>query len=202
MPVSTRQQLLDAARKLFASRGFYGASLKGIADELGLTKQALLHHFGSKEKLYAEILSQVSDSMIGRVRRARLEATDPLEQLVAFFDDYLGAMNDESDTAQILMRELVDNHARADKVNTWYLRPFLDELVEVARALPSSEPIEEAEAFAFVYSLLGAVHYFSISQPTVQKMYGRRRFAAYRREMSAEMRRVVEARAAAFAAPR
>ncbi|MEM9176551.1 MAG: TetR/AcrR family transcriptional regulator [Myxococcota bacterium] len=198
MPLSTRQQLLDAARHLFASRGFYGASLKGIADELGLTKQALLHHFGSKERLYAEILSQVSDSMVGRVRLARQAASDPIEQLVAFFDDYLGAMNEESDTAQILMRELVDNHARADKVNTWYLRPFLDELVAIARALPSRSPLDEAEAFAFVYSLLGAVHYFSVSRPTLQKMYGRRRFASHRREMSAEIRRLIEARAASL----
>ena len=194
MPVSTRQQLLDAALHLFASRGFYGASLAGIADELGLTKQALLHHFGSKEKLYGEILLQVSESMIGRVRRARLDHAEPREQLLAFFVDYLAFLPEEFDRAQLLMRELVDNHVRADKVHAWYLRPFLDELVGIVRALPAREPIDAPEAFAFVYSLLGAVHYFSVSQPTLKKMYGPRRFTAYRREMEAELRRLVEAR--------
>ena len=196
MPVSTRQQLLDAALHLFASRGFYGASLSGIADELGLTKQALLHHFGSKEKLYGEILSQISDGMIGRVRRARLDHGKPEAQLTAFFVDYLAFLPDEFDRAQILMRELVDNHVRADKVTTWYLRPFLDELVGIARALPSAKPIPEARAFAFVYSMLGAVHYFSVSQPTLQKMYGRKRYAAVRREMTAELECLIASRVA------
>ena len=200
MPVSTRQQLLDSALHLFARRGFYGASLAGIADELGLTKQALLHHFGSKEKLYGELLSQVSDSMIGRVRRARLDYATPAEQLEAFFVEYLAFLPDEFDESQILMRELLDNHDRAQKAQAWYLRPFLDELVAITRALPAREPIDEAAAFAFVYSMLGAVHYFSISQPTLQEMYGRRRFATYRREMTTELRHLVQARVARFSA--
>jgi hypothetical protein len=125
---------------------------------------------------------------------ARLDHTAPREQLLAFFVDHLAFLPEEFDQAQILMRELVDNHVRAGKVNTWYLRPFLDELVGIVRALPARTAIDEAEAFAFVYSLLGAVHYFSVSQPTLKKMYGPRRFAAYRREMEAELRRLVEAR--------
>ena len=47
MTDDTRRMFLDTARRLFAGKGFYGASLANIADELGLTKQALLHHFGS-----------------------------------------------------------------------------------------------------------------------------------------------------------
>ena len=46
MQEDTREQLLESASQLFAAKGFYGASLANIADELGLTTQALLHHFG------------------------------------------------------------------------------------------------------------------------------------------------------------
>ena len=42
MPVSTRQQLLDAAFRLFAAKGFYGASLAGIA----LLRHVLFSPFG------------------------------------------------------------------------------------------------------------------------------------------------------------
>ena len=65
MAQDTRERLLDQAEPLFAERGFYGVSIAAIASELGLTKQALLHHFGSKEKLYGEVRSLGNG--IGRV---------------------------------------------------------------------------------------------------------------------------------------
>ncbi|MEL6753814.1 MAG: helix-turn-helix domain-containing protein, partial [Pseudomonadota bacterium] len=61
MASDTREQFLDTAEALFAERGFYGVSIAAIADELDLTKQALLHHFGTKEKLYGAVLQRISD---------------------------------------------------------------------------------------------------------------------------------------------
>ena len=75
MTISTRDQLLATARTLFAERGFYGVSIASIANEHGLTKQALLHHFSSKEKLYGEVLKEIADDFaaiqLGDQRRVR-----------------------------------------------------------------------------------------------------------------------------------
>ena len=74
MTQTTRQEFLDTAERLFAARGFYGTSLAAISDDLGLTKQALLHHFGSKEKLYGEVLARIStrfDALLAEKRRWR-----------------------------------------------------------------------------------------------------------------------------------
>ena len=60
MAQDTRERLLDQAESLFAERGFYGVSIAAIANELGLTKQALLHHFGSKGKRDGEGLKRVT----------------------------------------------------------------------------------------------------------------------------------------------
>ena len=43
----TRAKILDGAKRLVMTQGFAGTSIAAIASELGLTKQALLHHFGS-----------------------------------------------------------------------------------------------------------------------------------------------------------
>ena len=48
----TRDDLIDVATVLFARRGFSGVSLQEIAKELGISKQALLHHFPRKEVLF------------------------------------------------------------------------------------------------------------------------------------------------------
>jgi AcrR family transcriptional regulator len=61
MKENTREKFLVTTKQMFAARGFYSTSIANISEELGITKQALLHHFGSKEKLYAEIVQEISD---------------------------------------------------------------------------------------------------------------------------------------------
>jgi TetR/AcrR family transcriptional regulator len=64
----SRKAILDAAERLFAERGYDGASLAGIAAEAGLSRGTPSYFFGSKERLYIEVLD--------RVFAARQAATD------------------------------------------------------------------------------------------------------------------------------
>jgi AcrR family transcriptional regulator len=51
----TRNLLLDAAKDVFAQRGFEGASLEEIAEAAGYTRGAIYKHFGSKEELFLAV---------------------------------------------------------------------------------------------------------------------------------------------------
>ena len=46
-----KQQLLDVAARLFKERGYHGATLQDVADEIGVTRSALYHYFSSKEEI-------------------------------------------------------------------------------------------------------------------------------------------------------
>ena len=140
MQEDTREQLLESATKLFAARGFYGASLANIADELGLTKQALLHYFGRKEKLYGEILSRISDRMLNLVQAARAGHEAPQEQLQAALLGMYELSREAPHETRIIMRELLDSERRASEVRSWYLKPFLDLLVDITRMIPGQKP--------------------------------------------------------------
>jgi AcrR family transcriptional regulator len=65
-----RQQIdegiLDRAAALFARHGFEHTSLQAVADAVGLSKAGLLHHFPSKDALYAAVL-QFGDTLGRRV---------------------------------------------------------------------------------------------------------------------------------------
>jgi AcrR family transcriptional regulator len=62
-----RQQIIDAAVELFASRGYRGTGVSALADRVGMTATGLLYYFGTKERLLREVVAE----------RDRMEAIDP-----------------------------------------------------------------------------------------------------------------------------
>ncbi|MBL3700464.1 TetR/AcrR family transcriptional regulator [Leucobacter luti] len=69
-PMSTREQLLKQAARLFAERGFSGVSLVDIAQAAGFTKGAVYSHFGSKEQVFVAAVRSVT----GRIREENAAA--------------------------------------------------------------------------------------------------------------------------------
>lgn len=54
--VAKREEILARALDVIAREGYSGASVKELADAVGLSQAGLLHYFGSKEELFTEIL--------------------------------------------------------------------------------------------------------------------------------------------------
>ena len=59
---NTRERLLGAARSVFASRGFRGASVEEIASEAGFSTGALYSNFDGKEDLFLALMEQEIDA--------------------------------------------------------------------------------------------------------------------------------------------
>jgi AcrR family transcriptional regulator len=196
MQDDTREQLLESATRLFASRGFYGASLANIADELGLTKQALLHHFGRKEQLYAEILSRISDRMLSCVEAARANHKEPAKQLLAALLSVYELSLEAPHETRIIMRELLDSERRTSEVRSWYLRPFLDSLIDITRAITAKKTLSRTDAMTRIYPILGAMSYFVVSDVVLQQMYGKANYSRMQRrypdEISKQVRDLVK----------
>jgi AcrR family transcriptional regulator len=53
---STRDDILEAARRLFAERGYQGATMRAIAAEAGVDAALVVHFFGNKPALMAEAI--------------------------------------------------------------------------------------------------------------------------------------------------
>lgn len=68
--VAKREQILHEALAVIAREGYRGASVREIADAVGLSQAGLLHYFDSKEELFVEVLrvrDQVDVAALGEV---------------------------------------------------------------------------------------------------------------------------------------
>ena len=71
----TRREILDAAVALVSERGYGRTSVREIARTAGVSQAGLLHHFGSKEAVFLEVLRR-RDDLEGARGRAVRKLTD------------------------------------------------------------------------------------------------------------------------------
>lgn len=73
----TRESIVAAAIRVFAEKGFSGASLSDIAADAGVTRGAIYWHFKNKEMLFDELLQRMDSYHVHLVERGRGEAGTP-----------------------------------------------------------------------------------------------------------------------------
>src|SRR6516225_12117070 len=89
---ATTAALIDAARDLFADRGYANVGTEEIVQRAGVTRGALYHHFrGGKEELFRAVVVQVSAETARRVRDAARSDDDPWNALLRGIDSFLDA---------------------------------------------------------------------------------------------------------------
>ena len=66
-PEQKRKALLAAARELFVTRGFHGATTMGIARHAGVSEGVLFHQFGSKAGLYGHLAEEYGQAAVQAV---------------------------------------------------------------------------------------------------------------------------------------
>jgi TetR/AcrR family transcriptional regulator, fatty acid metabolism regulator protein len=86
-----RRQILDAAVRVFARRGFHGCRVSDIADEAGVAYGLVYHYFSSKEEVLDTLFLERWDLMIAMIAqtdaRADLDPREKLHQIAAFIVD-------------------------------------------------------------------------------------------------------------------
>jgi AcrR family transcriptional regulator len=89
--VNRRDQILETAADLFASKGFHGVSVGEIGRACGISGPALYKHFDSKDAVLAAMLIGISERLLEEGRTRVDQARSPrqaLDSLVAWHTDF------------------------------------------------------------------------------------------------------------------
>ena len=84
--MNTREKILSAAQSLIQTRSFEGFSFQDIADEVGIRKASLYHHFPSKDDVALAVLERATNWV--RAQMAKTEGQEPAKRLDAYFDTF------------------------------------------------------------------------------------------------------------------
>ena len=105
----SRDKILDCAERLFARRGFAGTGLAEVAEEVGLSKSSLFHHFASKAQLYAAVMGRILTRIESELIRSLAAGGSPVERLERWIDAVIDLLASQPAYPRLLLRSLFED---------------------------------------------------------------------------------------------
>ncbi len=118
LPARRREEILEAAQRVFADRGFHKTDVGEIAVDLGLGKGTLYRYFPSKEALFLGAVDRGMRLLREAVERAEEGATDPLQRVSRAARAYLAYFDRNPALVELLLQER--SHFKARKKPTYF----------------------------------------------------------------------------------
>jgi AcrR family transcriptional regulator len=167
--IPTRERLLLAARRVFEREGIEGATTRAIAAEAKVCEITLFRHFGTKDRLLADLVENVLPSL--GAKAAELPRTGSLKgDLLAFGTYYASVLRENFSLVRTLLGEIHHHHATQEiEVFRSIFRPLRNALVgrlEEARA--KGEPLVPGDP-TLLADLLNGMIFTDILRRSVPK---------------------------------
>lgn len=103
---SRREQILQAAQKLFAEKGFRETNLEDVASQLGFRRQAVYHYFPSKDDILYELIDRAGQSMATSAQPTLDAAIPPADKLAELVRNHVRQLLTNVEIFRIQFSEL------------------------------------------------------------------------------------------------
>lgn len=100
-----QQEIVDAARKIIASRGTKSLTVRQIAKELKITDGALYRHFDTKNGIIRLLIGDIESTLLDNIQEAAQKSDDHLEKLKNIFFSHLSYAEQRKGLTFIIINE-------------------------------------------------------------------------------------------------
>ena len=98
-------EIVDAAARVFAERGYHGTSTQAIADVLGMRQASLYYYFRSKEAALELVCLRGTDGFVEAAEAVVAGGGQPLEKLARLIAAHLAPIGSRRDYVKVFINE-------------------------------------------------------------------------------------------------
>ncbi len=131
--MDVRTHILRVATRRFARQGFDSTSLQEIADEVGVKKPSLLHHFPSKAELLRGVLDNLFEHWTESLPRLLEAVTSGRGRFEAITAELVRFFREDPDRARLVIRELMDRPENMQSRLSATLTPWVTLIADYMR---------------------------------------------------------------------
>lgn len=182
----TKDLLLEAAKDLFVKRGYQAVGTREIADLAGVNLGAIQYHFGSKAKLFIEMVHLLmrntknlqTELALSNLPQSREEAVRKLQDFVSGFLAHI-LRSEEPQVCRLMVREIMTDATQdqemieelVSSVAEQFIRPVHESLVQLISKI---NPELNSESLALsAQSIIGQCIYYSTNRPFVEHLHNK-----------------------------
>jgi AcrR family transcriptional regulator len=107
-------EILEAAAKVFAERGYHGATTQDIADVLGIRQASLYYYFPSKEVALEVVCARSAEGFLTTAQAIAAGPGTPTERLSALIRSHISPIIERGDYIKVFLtqRQFLPNPSR------------------------------------------------------------------------------------------
>jgi TetR/AcrR family transcriptional regulator, fatty acid metabolism regulator protein len=147
-----RRVILDAAVRVFATKGYHTSRVADIAEEARIAHGLLYHYFESKEEVLQTIFRENWSQLLEAFTRIEESAEPPLEQLGAIAKVFLRSWRDQPDLVRVMVREVARSpqlQEQVDEIRAVFL--VIQRVIERGQAGGSFRPELDARLASWIF---------------------------------------------------
>lgn len=159
-----REQMVDAAARIFQAKGYDATSLQDIADAIGIQKGSLYHYIETKEDLLYAVIEEAHNGTERGNTRWRSLVDDPLAAIRAFIEDHTRASIDHLVYAAVYFRdsEALDERRRSEilAARDRYQGELRQLVASAAKAGKLRKGIDPSFATLVLFGMMNWIYYW------------------------------------------
>ena len=176
-----RNQILEAAARVFAERGFHRATTREIAETAGVSEGTIYNYFGGKEDLLVAIMARLGDTvkMVMRVTPELLEqvlSLDLREYMVKLFEARFEFVAENAPMLKAVTSEMLIDEAFAEQYYEQFIltgTPTWEKHVQTRMEQGDMRSFDPALFTRYLFALhFGLLGLFLIGDPVIKEMWG------------------------------
>jgi AcrR family transcriptional regulator len=171
---ATLARILDSALKLFSQKGFYGAALRDISANAGVTHAVIRLHFGGKKELWRAAVDHLFEKMAAEMRLAPDEPAmnDGVEGFASFLRRYVRYCARHPEHARLMLQESMRPNKLLLYAVEKHIAPSHKFVESVVKSSLKDGVVVNIPAISFVYIIAAAGQTIFALSEEAKAIYG------------------------------